>query len=947
MKMHKQNKIFLSLAITLVLSILIVPLLIVQVKAEENKYSNCTYKNALEYYNLTYEYDLGSNMANVKLRAAAGTFKIAAIDEGIYDDEINDDLKAYTKVDEGTHITNKNEVIGKIIYPGDNQNNPIIKLSSLGSESTENRSIRVTIEVAKSDSLCASKADYDAATLTNSASATVTLYYYIPIPKSGKLSSEVNRMYNKDACRFMRGEISSYNTDINDSILKKYNAIYRNEYQQLLPFCFSPNNVSTNYTDTQLDTMISSALLTATYLKVNSSTTSSGAGASEISFNEMKRLAYQQGSSHVYENRSPSDDIIELKCNYNTIASSRKEDGSYNYENKQYYYASSTVTSSVEYKYNYDGIEKTENKNICSKKCEEAVEVSYGPPQAVIAGFCFEYQVKVVSRVQCETQVDYSAMPTQQGYCTPEPVCEHKNGLVLSQAGPAEEFNACVKECDGGKYTQSCSQKCYDKVYANDTTTKKTSFFTTARIQPVADVTSNGKYVRLNDGTIVWEGSGFSRWYKEYDHKSYNGSSGYFYADSNGFKRKHYTTSGTECNGVCYNTGCSGDVYLNPESAQSDYVANLQRFQEAVRTCQAGATCTTNASTYNIQISYKVNGKSDEEVVKYEQKELVGGSTNPNAANDDSILLSYDGCYNGTANDYYKAEWSFPGTWVNNKTGEISFTPKSTGWHQSQNKICLPLDTANENVAWWNWYMTQKKGETNSLTGSYTSKEYQDTCQTPAGSNSPSSINWNIFANTRLFGYFGWNFDIRCFYASNSNNETTTETACRTDFDNFEIRPVTNEDLFPSEDESGIASSTNSTGRTPGFNWTQAATIPISKNYYYNTNPEILITKIQTIGDKLYTQTGDDEQEYLDYEFELTPTDLNKIKRYNKDNGYDYYGGTREYDSNAKVFVYRSNLFRDGSIISESAVKKLGLLGCNNQASDTRCITTLSLEEAQ
>ena len=36
---------------------------------------------------------------------------------------------------------------------------------------------------------------------------------------------------------------------------------------------------------------------------------------------------------------------------------------------------------------------------------------------------------------------------------------------VLHQGGPNEDFEACINECDGGKYTPKCSNTCYEKIY--------------------------------------------------------------------------------------------------------------------------------------------------------------------------------------------------------------------------------------------------------------------------------------------------------------------------------------------------------------------------------------------------------------------------------------------------------------------------------------------------
>jgi len=101
-----------------------------------------------------------------------------------------------------------------------------------------------------------------------------------------------------------------------------------------------------------------------------------------------------------------------IKSFENSVEAEKKEDnyqeGDYQYVNKDYYYASETTVTPVTYTYNYEGgfTQKEEIPNACSRMCEESLIVEYGPPQAAIAGFCIEYQVKVTSRVKCTSKIN-------------------------------------------------------------------------------------------------------------------------------------------------------------------------------------------------------------------------------------------------------------------------------------------------------------------------------------------------------------------------------------------------------------------------------------------------------------------------------------------------------------------------------------------------------------
>ena len=145
--------------------------------------------------------------------------------------------------------------------------------------------------------------------------------------------------------------------------------------------------------------------------------------------------------------------------------------------------------------------------------------------------------------------------------------------------------------------------------------------------------------------------------------------------------------------------------------------------------------------------------------------------------------------------------------------------------------------------------------------------------------------------------------------------------------------------MFPTTDEAGTATNTSGneyskTGRTPGFNWTEAATIPEDKNKEYAVNPVTLIGKIQKNHNELFNESN--EGKYLDYEFYLTPSDLKAINNAYGGKSYTDFQGESRYDEKSKIYIYQSRLFRNGGILSKAA-KKLALLGCNNQASANVC----------
>ena len=144
--------------------------------------------------------------------------------------------------------------------------------------------------------------------------------------------------------------------------------------------------------------------------------------------------------------------------------------------NTTYFYASQTTEKSEPYKWHLntgkngeEGQAVTEvGQATCKRVCEEVVKVDYGPPIAVKAGMCFEYRVKVSSIVQCKSDTSGTTEPKAPEVCLPTPTC-YSNAMKeeMKVAGPTEDFQACVESCDGGKYSEKCSNSCYNKVYGD------------------------------------------------------------------------------------------------------------------------------------------------------------------------------------------------------------------------------------------------------------------------------------------------------------------------------------------------------------------------------------------------------------------------------------------------------------------------------------------------
>jgi hypothetical protein len=233
----------------------------------------------------------------------------------------------------------------------------------------------------------------------------------------------------------------------------------------------------------------------------------------------------------------------------------------------------------------------------------------------------------------------------------------------------------------------------------------------------------------------------------------------------------------------------------------------------------------------------------------------------------------------------------------------------------------MPLDAESVNVKWWEWY---KLGNT-----CYTRSEIESELAGKSG----TSNGYNIKATAKKFGYFGWNFDINCFYGLRNEICNVQENGCCGDnpkenngVSNYTFRSVATNNLFPNAKAEGVIDPDK---RDIGFNWTSKA-LSI-KNDKYIVDPVALINHIENGASSLYSNDSTN----LDYQFYLTPSTLSKIKSYNNNNDYASWNGTVELINGIKV--YRSNLFRNvGShtkVLSDipSSVIELGLPGVNNE----------------
>ena len=781
-------------------------------------------------------------------------------------------------------------------------------------------------------------------------------------------------------------------------------------YKQSIPDCWQ-QYVIFNYSQTELQEKIDNI---RNLWKAYNDQSALNSPDFLTEFNRVKGNAEKGGN--VISN--PSSKTLCLNCNYEFVKTGtgaikeytntkygEKVSSTEYYLNKDYYYHKApTEIDTLKYTYNYAvGNTVVKEHNACKTTCEESVKVEYGPPVASKAGLCFEYKVKVTSYVKCNAEFVAPQPEQPSSACTPAPKCVSLSGTerYKPQAGPTDEFDTCVQSCDGGKYTEKCSLKCYKQVYG-ELPIKLALDYETAYAQRLADNSSYSIAKCLKDNTgyygcygrstskINWYALinyqneageideskpvihynsklGLGRWYLDRSKKGSNyntggydisgikdtcssGFCGSYVADDNGFYRANHGGSLCTDNCIWQMSSCGANEYLNPGSIAADYKANKKIYDDHAQTCVASTKCETHQATFTISLKYDTADKNDTTTVQRVDFPFTSNSASivndmdkepatkavltPTEKHNDSIIISKDGCYaNKSSGKIYMSEWGFPGTYIHNKTGEISYiNPETEGWYYDANKFCMPLDAESVNVKWWEWYKLGNHCYSSTAIKEELEPNSCNQSATAAEKAKKSSNGYNIIAQTRAFGKYQWNFDVKCFYAlRNEICDITADKCCGSSTKetngtmNYTFRTIDNENMFPNAKDINVIDQTK---RDIGFNWTDKA--KTLKNEHYIIDPVTLREQIKQKAQTLYTDSDN-----LDYQFYLTPSALAKIRSYNNNSDYASWEGSIEEVNGLKVYL--SNLFRQDvtgtKVLSnvEGSVIKIGVPGVNNQ----------------
>lgn len=696
---------------------------------------------------------------------------------------------------------------------------------------------------------------------------------------------------------------------------------------------------------------------------------------------------------------------------------------------------------------------KSETKEVCSVQCMEEVTVTYGPPVSVKAGLCFEYEVEIRSKVTCNSVIKQE-MPDINQYkvCEPSVNCHNGSSSFVTQAGPNEEFDSCVNKCDGGKYSQSCINSCYNKVYKKGSKTKKQSLslsddavvkFTSSsgfagneswcnqyrayqNNNAAADVYYayktqgyyGGYYTRQNG--LTWESynkysgtpkingekiktikncywNDYARFYFNNlnlairtvaNGQAYGNAWNYMINDNlnkwsyvpdrnNGVKLGYNHYIGAYCDDVCelVNT-CDG--YLNDiapdgqESRYKAYLKDLEEYNNAIEGCSAKAKCSETTATYTMTANNSINIKTCTVDEGKGNDGSNGSCTTWEETSDKKTSITTDSKNNiitkevsgvcastpTTDHDDYKTVISFPGSYINNKTGDVVFkvpTGKEKYYSYKKNQYCVPLNAKDVNKNWYIWDQVNKRAEREK--SSVNTTLTTDTTGTEYNKYTHSDAIYNIGATIKKFGFLDWNVDVSCFYAVSTVSDTPsggdkcTGTDCeKTSATNYDTKAAALDELFPAADttDNAVGTSTttelkesakvtklnyttkkssatkvanSSTSRNVGYNWSCDSTNLTNKNY--PVTPTALISKIQKQGDSVYSDSTE-----RDFHLTITKQNIKNIRSYNKDKAYTDFGTDSYANKVNNISFYKSSFLKNTSYVYSYSGPRVHL--CNN-----------------
>lgn len=622
--------------------------------------------------------------------------------------------------------------------------------------------------------------------------------------------------------------------------------------------------------------------------------------------------------------------------------------------------------------------------------CTETVTVTFDTPKALsAAGAAFTYPSTITVSRQCTPyQVIAPQFKTQCKY-TVECWGGPANHTGEAGAGPNDEFDSCIMQCDGGSYTQNCIDSCYSSVYENQATDSLiTSFNFFAENYTSTEKTASISGCSSSNIGKVWPG----KTRLPLSSCSYDTGN----VHSGGGNCTDTTCTSTHGISYTYLDTCNATGNISGTACYEVFTSSplpncIEVFNRG-GTWYVGNTNTPYTDAYAIQEYEKLIAQSNLEYSKLHAamqqfkdnensidvaiKDSYTGETHgPESGYEAVIKYSYVDKATGeqsylTAEEYKQktgtdptlgtaATYGSPQTiqYANHGQGADYQSITIQGYKVNKSyEIILPeMYVSNVNIGDYKYGLTtndEKSGYTNGGNKYYThilspginNVLVWDNYTTVSDLQREHTITNNIKVTYSL-GTWNQiqNSTIDCFYGIPDNSTFTPEPECTGEncynqpcgpndiCDNngliYVWRTIDLYDMFP-------ANETLSGGeRQPRWNWSSAA-IDVM-NQRYPVNPTKVIEDVESKGDTIY---GNAEE--LDYQIFLSQSSIKQIREYNKTHGAytDFEDMRCKYKDGVSVcYSYLLDHASEYGI----ELKKRGKAGCNNQrgtGSESQCI---------
>lgn len=514
--------------------------------------------------------------------------------------------------------------------------------------------------------------------------------------------------------------------------------------------------------------------------------------------------------------------------------------------------------------------------NYWSIVCNESYTASGDEAKLVKAGDGFSYQAnyKVVRTctiiqinrptkiAKCSYNISHScSWPTKSGTGTGQ------------DAGPNDDFDSCVSSCDGGKYTQSCINSCYSKVYKNNRDVSFTDKFSYSNTRLTTSFVNSYYGANSSDSCTT-------------DH---NRPGNLVTHCENG-----------ACDSACFSDWCGNHggsctfyTYKTPDVCEDDPDTT---YNNALNASQAELNqliskqkeiIPKGSYTYKITDSYletsdgkpyvfTVNSDNDP-ALKVESSQTNTGSSYTTQAlgNSGGSDVSYNAIVTSTAN----ITVNLPLSYLDKINGNAVYkTNESSKTAFSINNIRNRFDTVN-NFDKAKYYNDNERKYYTSIWSQNINAILAD-----GKVNLMRTGDYNIKVESSNVGSGNFSSNINCYYGVYNKFYCIDPDDCPDKDDYLDTsgiqwiyRPIELTDVFPND-------------RSPRWNWTGtlgndntytgAARYNNQTTLKYNINPEQLTKEIESKGSSIYDVQRDSSE--VDYEFVLTTENLRNIRNYNK-----------------------------------------------------------------